>query len=203
MNKKILIADDHYIVTFGTSVLLKKHFSDISIDCAENYNEVKEKVRNEKFDLLILDIEMPGSTFKFMIKELKKIQKDLMIMIFSSSQESAALEYIHEGAEGFVNKLSGEKTLVKAVEAIFEEGYYYPLKLIEKAFNRSDKKGTEVLSERELQVFKLLVQGNGNLEIANTLKINMSTVSTYKRRIYAKLHVKNLIDLLKIYNDSN
>ncbi|ANF49108.1 DNA-binding response regulator [Chryseobacterium glaciei] len=203
MNKKILLADDHYIVTFGTSMLLKNHFSDVSIECAENYDEVKEKIRSERFDLIILDIEMPGSTFKFMVKELKRIQEDLMILIFSSAKESAALEYIHEGAEGFINKLCSEKALIKAVESIFDQGYYYPSKLIDQAFNRSKKNGTEVLSERELQVFRLLVQGNGNLEISNILNINISTVSTYKRRIYAKLGVKNIIDLLKIYNDSN
>ncbi|MGD1317756.1 LuxR C-terminal-related transcriptional regulator [Chryseobacterium sp. 2R14A] len=203
MNKKILIADDHSIVTFGTSELLKNHFNNIKIDCAKDYNEVKEKIRNERFDLIILDIEMPGSTYKFMIKEIKSIQKDILIMIFSSSKEIVAMEYIQEGADGFVNKLSSEKTLIKAVESIFEEGYYYPLKLINQVLNRSKKTGTEVLSERELQVFRLLVEGNGNIEISDILKITMSTVSTYKRRIYSKLGVKNIIDLLRIYNNQD
>lgn len=200
MNKKILIADDHYVVVLGTSMLLKQYSSEISIDSAGSYHEVKEKITNERFDLLMLDIEMPGSIFKFMIKELKMIQKDLLIMIFSSYKENVAIEYIHEGAEGFINKLSDEKTLIKAIKSIFEDGYYYPANLMQYALNPSQRKGTEVLSHRELEVFKLLIQGNGNLEISNILDINISTVSTYKRRIYAKLGVNNPIDLLKIYN---
>lgn len=202
MNKKILIADDHHIVVLGTSMLLRKYNSEVSIDSAGNYHEVKEKIRNERFDLVMLDIEVPGSVFKFMIKELKTIQNDLMIMIFSSYKENVAIEYIHEGADGFISKLSDEKALIKAVTSIFEDGYYYPSNLMQRALNLSSKKGTEVLSNRELEVFKLLVQGNGNLEISNILEINTSTVNTYKRRIYAKLEVNNPIDLLKIYNHS-
>lgn len=202
MNKKILIADDHYVVRLGTALVLENQFAKIAIDYAENYDEVKSKLHAEKFDLIILDIEMPGSTFKYMIKELKMIQEDLMIMIFSSYKESVAIEYIQEGAEGYLNKLSSEKTLIKAIQSIFEDGYYYPLKLIKQLSSRSQKKEVElILSERELQVFKLLAEGNGNLEIANILQIQMTTASTYKRRIYAKLGVNNLIDLLKIYNN--
>lgn len=203
MNKKILLADDHHIVTFGISILLKNNFNNIYVDCVENYNDAKEKIKNEKFDLIILDIMMPGSTFKFMVKELKMLQEDLMIMIFSSHPENTAIEYIKQGAEGYVNKLSSEKTVIKAVRSIFEDGYYYPFKLMDLALNRSERKGIEVLSAREIEVFNLLVQGYGNLEVANALKINISTVSTYKRRIYDKLGIKNVIQLSKLYNDSH
>jgi DNA-binding NarL/FixJ family response regulator len=90
------------------------------------------------------------------------------------------------------------------VQSIFEDGYYYPFKLVKQLSARPQKEEVEsILSEREFQVFKLLVEGNGNLEIANILQIQMTTASTYKRRIYAKLGVNNLIDLLKIYNSQN
>ncbi len=204
MNKKILIADDHSVVRLGTALVLEGQLTNIFVDYAENYEEVKEKLRAEKFDLLILDIEMEGSIFKFMIKELKKIQEDLLIMVFSSYKENVAVEYIQEGAEGYLNKLSSEETLIKAVRSIFQDGYYYTPQLIKQlSENRQKKDISELLSERELQVLKLLVEGNGNLEIGNILNIQMTTASTYKRRIYAKLGVNNLIDLLKIYNSQN
>lgn len=204
MNKKVLIADDHYVVRVGTAMVLENQFPNISIDYAENYDEVKTKLYTEKFDLLILDIDMEGSTFKYMIKELKKIQDDIMIIIFTSYKESAAVEYIQEGAEGYINKLSSEKNVIKAVQAVFEDGYYYSPKLVEELTARSQKKEiADVLSEREFQVFKLLIEGNGNLEIANILEIHMTTASTYKRRIYAKLGVNNLIDLLKVSNSQS
>jgi DNA-binding NarL/FixJ family response regulator len=203
MNKRILIADDHYVVRLGTSMILEDYFAEISTDYAENYEEVKLKLHSNKFDLIILDIEMPGTHYKHMIKELKMIQEDVMIMIFSSYKESIALEYVQEGAEGYLNKLSSEKTFIKAIKAIFEDGYYYPLSLIQKLSEKPKKNDVEkMLSEREFQVFKLLIEGNGNLEIANILQIQMTTASTYKRRIYTKLGARNLVDLLKIYNNS-
>lgn len=201
MNKKILIADDHYVVRLGTSMLLENNFTRLSIKYAESYTEVKEQLSLSRFDLIILDINMPGSIYKDMIKDLKRIQEDLLIMIFSSYEENAVIEYIHEGAEGYLNKLSSEKTLIKAIQSIFENGYYYPLNLIRLLSDPPKKIDVEtILSDREFQVFQLLAEGNGNLEIANILDIQSTTASTYKRRIYSKLEITNLVDLLNIYN---
>ncbi|KQT22916.1 LuxR family transcriptional regulator [Chryseobacterium sp. Leaf405] len=204
MTKKILIADDHSVVRLGTALVLESHIKDISCDYAENYDEVKNKLQEAKFDLLILDIDMEGSTFKYMIRELKTIQEDLPILVFSSYKENVAIEYIREGAEGFLNKMSSEKILIKAVNSVFEDGFYYTPELIKQFSKHQHKKDVnDVLSERELQVFRLLAEGSGNLEIANALNIQMTTASTYKRRVYAKLEVNNLIELLKIYNSSH
>lgn len=204
MNKKILIADDHYVVRLGTRMILEEQFSGIFIDFAENYEQVKQKLYAEKFDLLILDIDMEGSIFKFMVKELKSIQEDIMILIFSTYKEDFAVEYIQEGAKGYLNKLSTDEVLVKAVKSIFEEGYYYPLKVIEQLSNQTEKIDIKkILSEREYEVFELLAEGNGNIEISNILQIHINTASTYKRRIYNKLGAKNFIDLLKIYRNHN
>ncbi|WP_344826617.1 response regulator transcription factor [Chryseobacterium ginsenosidimutans] len=202
MNKKIIIADDHSVVRLGTSIALEDQIDNITIDFAINYHELKEKLIREKFDLVILDIEMEGSIYKHMISELKMIKNDLLIMIFSSSDEHIAIEYILEGAEGYVSKLSSDETLAKAVRSIFQNGQYYPPGIIKQFSERSGKKHPkEILSEREFQIFKLLGEGNGNLEIANLLKIQSGTMSTYKKRIYTKLGVKNLIELFKIYKN--
>lgn len=204
MNKRILIADDHYVVRLGTSMVLESHFTDLVIDYAENYDEVETKLKADRFDLIILDMDMEGSTFKYMIKELKMIQQDVLILVFSSSDESAAVEYIREGAEGYLNKLGDEKNMIKAVAAVFEDGYYYSPKLAQKLASHSYKKDVrDILSERELQVFKLLTAGNGNLEIANILDIHIATASTYKRRVFTKLKVNNLVDLLRDYGGHN
>ncbi|WP_027380993.1 response regulator transcription factor [Chryseobacterium daeguense] len=204
MDKKILIADDHSVVRLGTAMVLESHMPNTFFDYAENYDEVKQKLQEEKFNLLILDIEMEGSVFKYMIKELKAIQEDLLIMVFTSYKENAVVEYIQEGAEGYLNKMSSEKTLIRAVESILEDGYYYTPRLMELVATQQQKKDLhELLSERELQVLKLLVEGNGNLEVANILDIQMTTASTYKRRIYAKLGVSNLVDLLKVCSSYN
>jgi DNA-binding NarL/FixJ family response regulator len=200
MTKKILIADDHHVVRIGTAMILEKKFGDISIDFAETYDEIKHKVQTEKYDLIMLDLELPGSIFKAMIKEIKALSKEILILIFSSYKENIALPYFEEGANGFLNKLSDPETLVKAVETILEDGYYYSQNMMNIVSEElKKKKPTEILSERELQVFNLLAKGNGNLEIANVLDIQESTVGTYKRRVYNKLKITNLIELLDIY----
>jgi DNA-binding NarL/FixJ family response regulator len=201
MTKKILIADDHHVVRVGTAMILEKRLGNLSIDFAETYDEIKHKVKAEKYDLLMLDLELPGSIFKSMIKEIKALNEEILILIFSSHKENVALQYFEEGANGFLNKLSNPETLVKAVEATLEDGYYYSqsiMNLVSEEIRK--KKPTEILSERELQVFNLLAKGNGNLEIANILDIQESTVGTYKRRVYSKLKITNLIELLDIYN---
>jgi len=203
MTRKILIADDHHVVRVGTSVILEENFDDLSIDYAETYYEVKEKVQTEKFDLIILDIDLPGSTYKSMIKELKSIDDEVLILLFSSYQEDIAFQYFEEGANGFLNKLSDDETFVKAVTAVFKDNYYFPPSIMgQLAVGRSGKKSTEkLLSKREFQIFNLLAKGNGNLEIANMLGIEVSTVGTYKKRIYAKLNISNIVELVKLYNE--
>lgn len=202
MTKRILIADDHHVVRIGTALILEKNFNEFEIDFAETYDEVKEKVETVKFDLVILDIELPGSTFKSMVKEIKNISEDTLILIFTSYKETVATQYIQEGANGFLNKLSNLETFVKAIEGIFKDGYYYTPEVLNEMVVRMHRKSPlEILSEREVQVFDLLAKGNGNLEIANVLNIEESTVGTYKRRIYQKLKITNLVELLEIYNE--
>ncbi len=199
--KRILIADDHYVVILGTALILESNLPDIQIEYAEDFNEVKEKLHNSTFDLILLDIDMPGSTSKFMIKEIKAIQKDLLIMIFTSYKYDHALQYIEEGANCFLNKLCSEQVLVQAVKSLFSEGSYFTPEIFSLLANK-EKTRTEIdhLSQREFQVFKLLAEGNGNLEVANILEIEVPTASTYKKRIYKKLRIKNIVELLNIYN---
>jgi len=201
MTKKILIADDHHVVRIGTAMILEKNFNHFEVDFAETYDEVKQKIESEKYDLIILDIELPGSILKSMVKEIKAISPETFILIFTSYKENIALQYIEEGANGFLNKQSDPENFVKAVEAIFRDGYYYTTGIINEILKGNQKKkAIENLSERELQVFNLLAKGNGNLEIANALNIEESTVGTYKRRVYQKLKISNLVELLEIYS---
>ena len=202
MDKKILIAGDHHVVRIGIALILEKNIGKALINHATTYTEIKKKILEDKFDLLILNMEFPGSIFKAMIRELKSLSKDLLILIFSSHKEETAIQYIQEGANGFLNKRSTPEGLVMAVESILKTGIYCPPGLMSQLVEKKGKKSPEdLLSERELQVFELLAKGNGNLEIANILNIQESTVGTYKRRIFSKLNINNLVDLLGIYNN--
>ncbi len=202
MTKKILIADDHHVVRIGTALILEKNFNYVEVDFAETYGEAKQKIESEKYDLVILDIELPGSILKSMVKEIKGISEDTLILIFTSYKENIALQYIEEGANGFLNKQSDPGHFVKAIEALFKDGYYYTPEIMNELLKGNKKRtAVENLSEREMQIFNLLAKGNGNLEIANALEIEESTVGTYKRRVYQKLKISNLVELLEIYNE--
>jgi DNA-binding NarL/FixJ family response regulator len=154
---------------------------------------------SQYYHLLILDIDMPGTQYKKMISELKNIQKDLKILVFSGYDQDVAIQYIREGAEGYLNKQSSEEEIKNAVKTVIEKGYFYPAELIGLIIQNKRDNPVEKLSSREYEIFKLLADGYGNLEISNKLSIQMSTVSTYKKRIFQKLEVSNIAELIKVY----
>lgn len=203
MKKKILIADDHYVTCLGISFMIEQKCSySCTVDFVNSFAETLQKLSHQHYDLLILDIDMPDSIHKAMIQNLKNIQSHLKILIFSAYDAQIGIQYINEGADGYVKKDSGEEIL-KAIPTIFEVGYYYPQSIVNIIISRSLKKTSsiEILSEREFQVFKLLAEGNGNIEISNLLDIKMSTVSTYKKNIFEKLRVKTVVDLVRINDE--
>lgn len=203
MSRKILIADDHYVVFAGTSIILESRIPDITIDHAEDYPKALDKISNNKYDIVILDINMPESKNKKMIPEIKEADPEIKILVFSTYEESIAIQYIREGANGYLNKLSGVEQIADAVNKIFNDGFYYSTNIVNQLLQSSIHKTLlnplESLSEREYEIFHLLVNGFGNLEISNTMNIQMPTISTYKKRIYNKLHVNNIADLIKLH----
>lgn len=204
MNKdlKILLVDDHGVVRHGVSVLLKKAFEKVTITHADNFEDLLSKL-NQNHDLLFLDINLPGGNSTKMIEEIRLRQSDLLIMMFSAYDESRyALRYIHAGANGFLNKYSKDEEIINAVKTILETGKYISDvvkdKIIENALLNKPINPLEKLSDREIEVAELLGNGEGNLEISNKLKIQMSTVSTLKNRIFDKLGISNVVRLVEI-----
>lgn len=199
MSKNILIADDHDIVLVGTSIILESKIKDAVIDQAEDYPETLEKISRKKYDLVILDINMPESKNKKMITEIKALDPDIKILIFSAYEEEIAVQYIKQGANGYISKLSKSEEISDAVTKIFSEGYYYPSGIVNQLISESPLDSIKKLSEREYEIFTLMVKGNGNLEISNKMNIQMPTISTYKKRIHKKLKTNNIADLIKLY----
>ncbi len=202
MIKKILIADDYFVVMKGIKMILKNYFRNIETDYAANYNEILEKISFTKdYKLLILDVNIAGSKKKI-IQEIKKVQPHLKILIFSTYHPLDTIQYIQEGADGYVNKFSHEKEIAQAVAEVLNKGSYYSKEIMDALVQHSfsGRKGNplENLSKREKTVYNFLIKGYGNLEIANELKIHVATISTYKRRIFQKLGTSNLIDILEI-----
>lgn len=204
MTKKILIVDDHLVVRNGVAMVLEKQIEGVAIANAENFFEAIALLKEDSFDLIILDINIPGGKSTEMITDLRAIQPGVRILVFSAHEEDQyAIKYISAGANGYLNKLCSEEKMMFAINSIFESSTYISAELVSKLVEaRGSKKAInplEVLSKRELQIAQLLINGNGNLEISNMLDIHMSTVSTYKARVFEKLKINNLVELINLY----
>lgn len=201
---KILIVDDHFVIRQGVANILRKKFNNALIFHEGEISKALELLKFEEWDLLILDVYFPeGSILKY-IKEIKELQPDCRILIFSAiNEEHHVLPFIQEGANGYLNKISTEGEIHDAVNTMLETGKYFSdtLKeiILDNALDGKQPVSINTLAEREMEVAKLLVKGEGNLEISNRLNLQKSTVSTYKKRVFEKLKINNVIELADIF----
>lgn len=197
---KILIADDHSIVRLGTSLLLKDDLGEIDIREANNFHQVLELVKSNFFDLILLDINMPGGDNLEMITSILKIQPDVKILVFSSYDESVfAMRYIQKGAFGYLGKDTEEEVVLKAVNTVLSGNKYISEKIVQSQLVNfsGNKNDLSSLSEREWEILNLLVKGQSTSEIAQNLNLRLNTISTYKVRIFQKMNVNNIVELIE------
>lgn len=205
MLKKILIVDDHFIVRSGMSLLLENELENVQVFDADDFPQAMMELKKSSFDLVILDINLPGGRKHHMIDDLRNLQEDVKILIFSAHEEDIyAFRYIQAGANGYLNKLSNSDTIVKAVQTVLEVGKYISIDILEKFIefsqNKKEKNNPlEELTQREFEIAELLIKGYGNLEIANELDIKMTTVSTHKLNIFKKMQITNIIELSELF----
>lgn len=199
---KIIIADDHGVVRRGIANIINENWERTSFSFADSFDQAVVKL-NESADLLILDINMPGGNKFTMVDEARRLQPNIKILIFSSYNESIyAGRYLQAGANGYLQKNSEEPEIVNAIGTVLAGKKYVSNQLKDSlvdAFEESyfhNKNPINSLSNRELEIGMLLVSGSGVLEISNKLNIQMGTVSTYKGRIFDKLRVKSVVELV-------
>lgn len=200
---KFLLADDHNIVRQGIGFIVEELVEDCEIYHASSIQQIRRQIEQNQIDIAILDAQFPDGNSHSLIQEIKKLQPEIKILIFSSfEEENYSLKFINAGADGFLNKLSEETEIKKAIQEIIEKGEYYPAftqKILELSFKNPDLLNPlNQLSEREIQIAELYVKGYGNLEIANALSLKQNTISTFKKRIFEKLNIKNLVDLIDL-----
>ncbi|MCX2678692.1 response regulator transcription factor [Galbibacter sp. EGI 63066] len=208
ISPKVLLADDHAVVRQGMSIMLRKAFKDVQVFQAENMTEILYKVKQDMYDLLVLDVYFPEGSSIGIITQIKEIQPQCKILIFSGySEEQYALRYINSGADGFLNKLSSETDVYQAVTTVLKNKKYVSTtvkdKILDSVLNNHVQNPLDTLSNRELEVARLLVNGEGNLEISNILNLQKSTVSTYKYRIFEKLQISNVVSLVSLFREYN
>lgn len=207
--KRVLLADDHSIVRLGASIIIKEVLKTEDIVHAESYDEAKRKIQEAQYDLLILDLNMPGGNNIRMVQEILNLQPEIKILVFSSYDEQIyALRYIEAGAMGYLNKSTSMLELRDALERLKEGKKYMSDSVRDQYIEILTKSKTEVnkknplltLSDRETDVAKQLIKGYGVVDVAKAMDLNPSTVSTYKSRIFKKLNIKNIPELIKIFS---
>lgn len=206
MNEKkdihILITDDHGIVRYGIMLIIKDLFPSVIIHQADSFETMMKMLPARHYDLLILDINMPGGNNFQMIDAIRLKQEDIKILMFSAYEEQLyAVRYLQAGVNGYLQKNSSEQEVKNALESVIYKGHYTSPALRDHLVNNMVNKGAvnpiELLSNREIEVAKFIVQGESVQNIAKALNIQVSTVSTYKNRIFEKLEVNNVAELIE------
>ena len=197
---KVLIADDHALVREGLKQVIGQH-SDIEVTGeAKNGQEALEKVWKEEFDVVLLDISMPGRSGMDILKEIKSAKPKLYVLMLSMHPEKQyAVRALKAGASGYLTKESAPDELIDAIRRVSMGLKYVTISLAEKLAaelgDDQNKPLHEQLSDREFQVMVKIAKGNTVKEIAANLSLSVKTISTYRTRVLEKMNMKNNSDI--------
>ena len=193
---KILIADDHGIIRKGIKQILSRT-SDIEVAAeASTGQEALEKIWTSHFDLVILDISLPGRNGLEILKQIKSHKPKLPVLILSMyPEEQYAVRVLRAGASGYLTKESDKNELIEAIRRIAEGKKYITPSLAEKLASElepsNDKALHERLSDREYHILCMIAKGKSSNEIADELALSVKTVSTHRARVLEKMGMKS------------
>jgi DNA-binding NarL/FixJ family response regulator len=193
---KILIADDHAIVREGIKQILAEIPDKVTTDEAINGQEVIQKVWDNNYDMVLLDISMPGRNGLDILKQLKSEKPALKILILSMHpEEQYAIRALKAGASGYLTKESTPLELTEAIKKVSIGKKYVSSSLAETLASHlettTEKPLHETLSNREFEVMCMIASGKTVKEIAGELSLSVKTISTYRTRILEKMNMKN------------
>jgi len=203
---RLLIVDDHQMVRDGIKVMLesRQNFLRFEIDEAENGEIAIRKILSKNFDVVLIDYQLPGLTGAETLQKIRLYKKDIKVLALSNYDEfSYVRSMINGGANGYILKNIEPSQLVHAIEAVLNGKSYYSnevaLKLIESAKNADKPENLEKsgLSNREVEILKMIAWEMTNDEIAKSLFISKRTVDTHRQNLLKKLRVKNTAGLIK------
>jgi DNA-binding NarL/FixJ family response regulator len=199
---KILLADDHSLFREGLKQILA-HCSDIRVtDEAGNGHDALAKMRTNDYDMVLLDISMPGRSGLDILGEIRREKPSLPILILSMHPEDQyAMRVLKAGAAGYLTKESAADELITAIRKVAGGGKYINITVAEKIASALDasteKPSHHMLSNREFQVLCMLASGKALKEIADELILSEKTITTYRARILEKLQLKNNVELTR------
>ncbi|HEX8847506.1 MAG TPA: response regulator transcription factor [Pyrinomonadaceae bacterium] len=195
---RVLIADDDAYVRRGLREIILEEYGAAEIAEArtsrEAVNSVRERARERFWDVMVLDINMPGGSGIEVLKELKKEFRKLPILILSGySEDEYAVRTLRAGASGYLTKDTAPEELIAAIRKVLGGGKYISPSVAEKLAldleNDGDRPAHEALSDREYQILLMIASGKGVGEIAEELALSIKTVSTYRARVLEKMRM--------------
>jgi two-component system, NarL family, invasion response regulator UvrY len=198
----ILIAEDYPLFRLGVKELLTDGLEAVKVGECDNAQDLFELVQRKKWDVLILDISMPGTTGTEALKHVKKVCPTLPVIVLTMYPEDQyAVRMFKAGADAYLTKASAPDELVTAVKKVVTGGRYVNQSLGEKLLHLlhrgNEEQPQELLSDREYEVMRLLASGKTVSEIAQLLHLGTTTISTYRARILEKLCLKNNAELMR------
>lgn len=204
----ITVADDHSAVRLGMKYVINDWMPESVVSFAEDMPGLLRLLSLKTIDIIVLDINIPGGNNFQMIQMIRNVQANVRVLMLSAYEEGVyALRYIDSGADGYLQKDCDDGDIKDALNTVYRGKKYLSVKLKEHLLERRLNQGGEFsddpfgnLTNRELEVSRLLVMGMGVSEIARTLFIHTSTVGTYKNKIFGKLGVRNLKELMDRIN---
>ncbi len=199
---KVLIADDHAILRRGLIEILTRELGSAECGEAENAQQVLAQVRSHDWDLVILDVTMPGRSGIDVLGDLKRLRPRLPVLVLSMhAEDQYGKRVLRAGASGYMNKDTAPEELIKAIQRVLAGGRYVSPALAEKLaleLNRySERSPDETLSDREFEVLRMIASGKTVSQIADQLHLSVTTISTYRARILEKMNMTNSAELMQ------
>jgi len=197
---KILLADDHAVVRQGLKLILADHFKKAVFGQARNATEALFRITKEHWDVLVLDITMPGRSGLEILQDVKRLRPKLPVLVLSMHPEDQfAVRMLKAGAGGYMTKESADEELVGAIQKVVSGGRYISPSLAERMASYLSvdvqKAPHERLSDREFQVLRMIASGKTVSQIGLELSLSVKTISTYRARVLEKMDMKNSAEL--------
>jgi len=205
---KVLIADDHPVVRQGLKQIIEET-TDITVggDASDGVDLLK-KVRSGRWDAVLMDMAMPGTSGLDLLKQIKSENPKLPVLVLTVySEDQYAIRVLQAGASGYLTKGCPPNEVIDAIRKVAGGGKYITESLAEKLAVRLDDDGTksphELLSDREYQVLCMIASGKTVSEIGHKLRLSVKTISTYRSRVLVKMKLKNNAQLTQYAVHSN
>lgn len=198
--KSILLVDDHVIIRTGLKIFINSIISFAEVDEADSGDAAFKKVKQRDYDMLILDVNMPGTDSFGLVENIIAVKPEAKILMLSMNPEDIyAKKYLKLGAMGYIGKDAPEAEIKLAIETVLNNKRYISTSLsqvlAEQAIGRVSDNPFDRLSPQEFKIIQYMMKGDSVSQISNKLHLHTSTIGTHKARIFKKLNCKNVVDL--------